>query len=329
MAGFAYAVRVRVGPADGPETLYDLTGFAAGGPVSTVVSYEPETVRRTLAGRRQVERRYGARPMIRLRFEMESVGEEATLAEIVSALLDDRNGVYLSTDAGISEREVVLDGPYERRPLAGKAIGIETEISLRAREIAPEITSFDPIQQPSEPVTELYIDTGLEQWTSSVDLTRWIEEGGTVLQELVNPHSGLSSARIYVDAAFQPGIYQQKQLRANKAHRVSWWFRATNAACQPVIGVFEMNILQSLQDDRVSWAFGLNSNIEFPEVGAVDTWRFYSFIFQTNPPGIGESGAFRVKFASSAPANYGRSIYYDDLSLAEFIPPPAVNPFSQ
>ena len=131
---------VRITPLDGPPQEIDFSTLTAtGGPISLSIAYTPETTRRTLAGRRQMEARYGVRAEARLGFSVEQIAEESLIADLITALSTGEARVELSFDRGVSFREVQLASDYARPPLAGKAVGVETELVFRQIEILPEI----------------------------------------------------------------------------------------------------------------------------------------------------------------------------------------------
>lgn len=142
--GYAYSVRFRIAYDSGPDTNYDLSQLTEGkGPISTVVDYDFEKTSRLTPNRKIRESYFGARPIVAMRFEIATLTDEAWLADIVSACNRSDARVYLSLDAGTTEREVKLDSKYTRAPLAGKATaGIEVDLVFKAVELIAEVPAI-------------------------------------------------------------------------------------------------------------------------------------------------------------------------------------------
>lgn len=141
--GYAYSARFRVVPPDGPEVTYTFTGFEpAGLPTFVEPQYAAEKMSRPTPGRKILERHFGFRPQVRFRFELIDVEDEAALAALVSSANKDGFQIYLSLDAGTTEREVLMDSAYPRLPLAGKTAGWETEIAWIATDLIESVPSI-------------------------------------------------------------------------------------------------------------------------------------------------------------------------------------------
>jgi hypothetical protein len=123
MSGYSYRPRVRIIPADGPETIYDLTTIypTAAGAVSSRVGYEVLQAVRFSPTRRILARRWGYLAWVELAFEISLLTDEPQLADLASALMTNGTEVYFSTNGGTNERRVIADSTYAREPLAGKA----------------------------------------------------------------------------------------------------------------------------------------------------------------------------------------------------------------
>jgi len=145
MAGYAYTWRFRVVYEDGPTdgTLYDLTGLASTpGPISTRLEYIPEKTQRMTPGKKLIERRFGVRIGVTLKFELSVMADEASLVAVFNALNDDTATVYLSLNGGTTERAVVLDS-YGWEPLGDKApVGVAIEMKVKTVDVVDVVPSI-------------------------------------------------------------------------------------------------------------------------------------------------------------------------------------------
>jgi len=201
MSGFSYQMRFRAVPDVGAPVIYDLTTLnPTQGPVSSLISYSPEKVSRPTPARRILEKRFGWRPNAALKFELSDLSEEQKLAEIATFLMRDDAHVYLSTDGGVNEREVVLDSDYVRDPLGGKTIaGVSVDLALRAVDLAPNVPAMNSTYGTP---AERLLDGGFEQWLSATSPTQWtkdFQDAGllsTLNRDAAAQRSGTYCARI-------------------------------------------------------------------------------------------------------------------------------------
>jgi len=122
--GYAWNVRVRMTPRDGPAEEINLsTVFGSTLLVMADIRYRPEFERRETINRRARPLRFGIVPEVRLRFELtDYVNHHPTIAKIVRRLLDPYWIVELSLDAGTTYREVWLRDDPGPDALGGKTV---------------------------------------------------------------------------------------------------------------------------------------------------------------------------------------------------------------
>lgn len=146
MPGYSYPITFNVVPEDGPARVYNLALLTpTQGPVSTRVLYEPEKTSRLTPNRKIIEHLFGFRFVLRLRFEISVLAEEAWIADVFSSCGAAHTVVYVSVP-GVPDRVVVCDSDFPRAPLGGKTLnGIETELEFRSVEL---LEAVPPILTP-------------------------------------------------------------------------------------------------------------------------------------------------------------------------------------
>jgi hypothetical protein len=146
MAGTRFYVMAQVIPPNGLPFIIDVEqGCAwAGGPTQRALSYPVETkVREDVNGRLRLRKR-GFRPQIALVIiDGGGLLDSDTVAQLVSALMDQRTVVQLTLDGGATWRDAVIakfDGP---KFVKNKAfVGVEWDLTLQAVELIPELPSL-------------------------------------------------------------------------------------------------------------------------------------------------------------------------------------------
>jgi len=121
--GYRWDVRFRLTPMNGlPKTItLDVTTLADGrGPILIHPAYDPEDdvdsdVTRTMRGRL-----FGWRCSVEFGFQIKTMTNQATLAEIRDALIDQTIAVEMSLDGGTTYRESVGTGSFSPDRLNGK-----------------------------------------------------------------------------------------------------------------------------------------------------------------------------------------------------------------
>lgn len=324
MGIYAYQPRFRLVPEDGPQRLYDLTALTeARGPVRTDVRYEPEKVRRQSVNRKLIEKRFGLRPVCRMGFEIATLAEESWLADIVSSSMRDDVRVYLSLNAGVSEREVYMIGDYARPPLAGKALaGIATDLEFRAVDLVDGVPRA-VIPGAAQVAPQLFLDTGIEtSWISPTALNGpWFGENGTANRDAAVFHGGTYSARIDQPSGGTSSaqIYQVVGgLVANQLYEIRYFARVTGfSGAAGEIGLYVNRTGNDYLQDNGTWTANANHIEHYLTVA--NFWTEFVLQFIDPTPAANHQFIFRGVDGGNI-SIFNQSVYWDDFSLKAVLP---------
>ena len=144
--GYQQTARIRLSPASGPDQTIDLaTAFTdLRGPAKTEFAHEIELDQRMDVNRALRPVIYGARGEAELTLDILTMDDQRDLARIVNALMAPEDWtVYLSGDAGVTERAVVISRYTGPTPLAGKPhVGARYVLQVRSRDLIQELPAI-------------------------------------------------------------------------------------------------------------------------------------------------------------------------------------------
>jgi hypothetical protein len=172
----------------------------------------------------------------------------------------------------------------------------------------------NPIRSSQQFGPNLFIDGDLDVWSSTTNLTNWIETiggSGTITQEASVKRPGAYSARIYTDT---PGnltyIYQAVTLAALTAYKWSIWYK-TAPGKRAAIYLLDTVNSKYLKADS-TWAVPADPII-LPE--AVD-WKKFEIYFSTQTGTV----SCTFSFAGVGPYSSDSYTYYDELCIQTVVP---------
>lgn len=315
MSGYKRDIVFRIAPRNGGEHVIvcNESFTDAGGHLSADVRYPLEQKWREDIGYRSRPLTFGYRPTVDINFAIWTMADQHALAQVMDALCDDRVDVYASLDARCTERLVRTRNAPSPKPFGGKTVaGAEFSLQLECVELIAALPKMGVTTNPGQ--REFLQDGGIEQWTTATNAQAWTEAvgaWGSVNQETVNIHGGLSAARMDRSSAGYLDFYQGLTGPAPGSYvTISVWSRGSGSMAQANRVVLRNESKATDLLPSGSWGATtthcITSDVTTSYAQSTFSARISSAFHLTN--------AYTLYLPGSGIGN-GESLYHDDLSL--------------
>jgi len=189
-------------------------------------------------------------------------------------------------------------------------------LGLARAETVPTSNPVDSIlSYAADSLLEVLTDGGMEIWTSSTNLTNWVEQDtptlGEIHQENSEIHSGAYSCRMWtLSGGSWVALYQDFTLTPSALYKLSTWYKRPVAAGSNL----RLYVTTGLTNDIYLQANGTwSASLYYFTLSTTDAWTKFEKQFNAHA----SYSTYRIRFYKDHSSGGASSFYVDDVSVLE------------